>query len=108
MGANFIIMILTAMVWAGVCFGPQTQVPFIGGILNTDGYSEEILRAIVVPFIINTLQHYAWPHVDSRICSQFLEAENVPVPAWPADSPDMSPLCMFGMLWIGGYDSSCQ
>uniref|UniRef100_A0AAZ3Q7R2 Tc1-like transposase DDE domain-containing protein n=1 Tax=Oncorhynchus tshawytscha TaxID=74940 RepID=A0AAZ3Q7R2_ONCTS len=33
----------------------------------------------------------SWPHV-ARICTQFLEAENVPVPPWPAYSPDMSPI----------------
>ncbi len=31
------------------------------------------------------------PHV-ARICTQFLEAENIPVLAWPAYSPDMSPI----------------
>ena len=33
----------------------------------------------------------AWPHV-AGICTQFLEAENVPVLPWPAYSPDMSPI----------------
>ncbi|ROL53104.1 Transposable element Tc1 transposase [Anabarilius grahami] len=33
----------------------------------------------------------ARPHV-ARICTQFLEAENIPVLAWPAYSPDMSPI----------------
>uniref|UniRef100_A0A8C9XA97 Tc1-like transposase DDE domain-containing protein n=1 Tax=Sander lucioperca TaxID=283035 RepID=A0A8C9XA97_SANLU len=38
------------------------------------------------------LQHdNARPHV-TRICTQFLEAENIPVLAWPAYSPDMSPI----------------
>ena len=32
-----------------------------------------------------------WPHV-ARICTQFLEAENVPVLPWSAYSPDMSPI----------------
>ncbi len=31
----------------------------------------------------------AWPHV-ARICTQFLEVENIPVLAWPAYSADMS------------------
>ncbi len=31
------------------------------------------------------------PHV-ARICTQFLEAENIPVLAWPEYSPDMSPI----------------
>ncbi len=34
---------------------------------------------------------HAQPHVSS-ICTQFLEAENIPVLAWPAYSPDMSPI----------------
>jgi len=33
----------------------------------------------------------AWPHV-ARICTQFLKAENIPVLAWSAYSPDMSPI----------------
>ena len=33
----------------------------------------------------------AWPHV-ARICTQFLEAENIPVVLWPAYSPDMLPI----------------
>uniref|UniRef100_A0A8C1DLE8 Tc1-like transposase DDE domain-containing protein n=1 Tax=Cyprinus carpio carpio TaxID=630221 RepID=A0A8C1DLE8_CYPCA len=38
------------------------------------------------------LQHdNARPHV-ARICTQFLEAENILVLAWPAYSPDMSPI----------------
>uniref|UniRef100_A0A9J8CWT4 Tc1-like transposase DDE domain-containing protein n=1 Tax=Cyprinus carpio carpio TaxID=630221 RepID=A0A9J8CWT4_CYPCA len=31
------------------------------------------------------------PHV-ARICTQFLEAENIPFLAWPAYLPDMSPI----------------
>ncbi len=68
---------------------------FIDGILNAQRYSDEILRPIVVPFIHDhhlMLQHdNARPHV-ARICTQFLEAEIIPVLAWPAYSPDMSPI----------------
>ncbi len=82
------------MVWAGVCYGQRTQVYFIDGILNAQRYRDEILRSNVVPFIHDhhlMLQHdNARPHV-TRICTQFLEAENIPVLAWPAYSPDMSP-----------------
>ncbi len=73
----------------------QTQVHFIDDILNAQRYLDEILRPIVVPFIHNhhlMLQHdNARPHV-ARICTQFLEAENIPVLAWPAYSPDISPI----------------
>ncbi len=83
------------VVWVGVCYGQRTQVHFIDVILNAQRYRDEILRPIVMPFIHDhhlMLQHdNARPHV-ARICSQFLEAEHIPVLAWPAYSPDMSPI----------------
>ncbi len=83
------------IVWAGVYYRQQTQVYFIDGILNAQRYCDDILRPIVVPFIHDhhlILQHdNARPHV-ARICTQFLEAENIPVLAWPAYSPDLSPI----------------
>ncbi len=73
------------MVRAGVCYGQWTQV-------HAQRYRDEILRPIVVPFIHDhhlMLQHdNARPHV-VKICTQFLEAENIPVLACPAYSPDM-------------------
>ncbi len=86
---------VAVMGWTCVCYGQGTQVHFIDGILNAQRYRDEILRPIVVPFIHDhhlMLQHdNAWPHV-ARICTQLLEAENIPVLAWPAYSPDMSPI----------------
>ncbi len=83
------------MVWAGVCYGQRTHMHLIDGILNAQRYRDEILMLIVVPFIHNhhlMLQHdNARPHVE-RIYTQFLEAENIPVLAWPAYSTDMSPI----------------
>ncbi len=73
------------MVWAGLCCGQQTQVHFIDGILNAQRYRDEILRPIVVPFIHHLmLQHdNARPHA-AKICTRFLDAENIPGLAWPA------------------------
>ena len=80
------------MVWAGIRYGKQTQLHFIYGNLNAQKYYDEILRPIVVPFLCRRclmFQHDdAWTNV-SRICTQFLEAENVPVLPWPVYSPDM-------------------
>ncbi len=100
------------MVWACVCYGQQTQVYFIDGILNAQRYRDEILRSIVVPFIHDLhlmLQHdNARPHV-ARICTQFLEAKKTSQflhgqhTHWTCH-----PLSMFGMLWIGVYDSVFQ
>ncbi len=55
------------MVWADISYGQRTQVHSINGNLN------------------------AQPHV-ARIYTQLLEAENIPILAWPAYSPDMSPI----------------
>ncbi len=83
------------MVWVGVCYGQRTHMHLNDGILNAQRYRDEILMLIVVPFIHNhhlMLQHdNARPHVE-RIYTQFLEAENIPVLAWPAYSTDMSPI----------------
>jgi transposase len=60
--------------------------------LNAQRYCDEILRPIVIHHHHLMFQHdNARPHV-ARICTQFLEAENVPVLPWPAYSPDMSPI----------------
>ncbi len=68
-------------------------------------------RPIVVPFIHDhylMLQHdNARPHV-ARICTQFLEAENIPVLAWPAYSVDISPIEHVWNALIGVYGSVFQ
>ncbi len=92
-----LLMSMLRIEWPMVrwCYGQRTQVHFIDGILNAQRYRDGILRPIVVPFIHDhhlMLQHdNTRPHV-ARICTQFLEAENIPVLAWPAYSPDMSPI----------------
>uniref|UniRef100_A0A8C1L1V9 Transposase n=1 Tax=Cyprinus carpio TaxID=7962 RepID=A0A8C1L1V9_CYPCA len=52
------------MVWAGICYGQQTQVHFIDGILNAQRYRDETLRPIVVPFIHN--HHLMMQHDNAR------------------------------------------
>jgi hypothetical protein len=83
------------MVWAGISYEQQTQLHFIDGNLNEQRYRDEIPRPIVVSFICHhhlMFQHdNAQPHV-TRICTQFLETEKVPVLPWPVYSPDMSPI----------------
>jgi len=67
----------------------------IDGILKAQRDRAEILRPIVVPFIhdhhLMLLHGNVRLHV-AKICTQFLEAENIPVLAWPAYSSDMSPI----------------
>ena len=82
------------MVWAGISYGQQIQLHFIDGNLYAQRYRDEILRPIVVPFICRP--HLMFEHDNARphftmICTQFLEAEHVPVLPWPAYSSDISP-----------------
>ncbi len=100
------------MVWAGVCFGQRTQVHFIDGILNAQRYRDEILRPTVVPFIHDhhlMLQHdnvarimlQGSVHNSWKLkTSQFLHGQHT--------HRTSHPLSMFGMLWIGVYDSVFQ
>jgi hypothetical protein len=78
------------VVWAGTSYGQRNQLHFINGNLNAQRYHHKILRPIVVLFIsrhhLMFQNDNARPH-DVRICTQFVEAENVPVLQWPAYSP---------------------
>jgi hypothetical protein len=83
------------LVWPGISYRQQTQLHFIDVNLNAQRYSDKIPRPIVVPFICcnHLMFQYdnARPHV-ARICTQFLEAENVTGLPWPAYSSDISPI----------------
>ncbi|KAL0170924.1 hypothetical protein M9458_035520, partial [Cirrhinus mrigala] len=63
------------MVWAGICYGQRCTDP-------------EAHCCAIHPLPSPPVA--ARPHV-ARISTQFLEAENIPVLAWPAYSLDMSP-----------------
>ena len=78
-------------VWTGISYGQQTQLHFIDGNLTAQRYSDEILRPFIRHHHLLFQHDNAWPHTP-KICTQFLEAENVPVLKWPAYSPDMSPI----------------
>ena len=52
------------MIWAGVCYGQQTQVHFIDSILNAQRYRDKILRPIVVPFVHD--HHLVLQHDNAR------------------------------------------
>ena len=80
------------MVWAGISYRQWTQLHFIDGNLYAQRSRDEILMLIIIQLICRhhlMFQHdNARPHVP-RICTQFLEAENVAVHPWPAYSPDV-------------------
>ena len=63
--------------------------------VGSQRYRDEILRPIVMQLINDhhfMLQHDNAQSHGARVCTQFLEAEHIPVPAWPAYSPDVSPI----------------
>ncbi len=90
--------------WYGQAYvlGQRTQVHFIDGILNAQRYRDEILRPIVEPFIhghhlmLQGSVHNSW----KLKTSQFLNGQH--------SHQTCHPLSMFGMLWIGIYDSVCS
>ena len=91
------------MVWVGIIYGQFKKWHFIEGNLNEQRFRDKILRPIVAPLIhchhLMCRHDYVRAHV-TKICTQFLEAENVPVLPWPAYSPDMSPI---ERVWDGVF-----
>ncbi len=99
------------MVWAGVCYGQRTQVHFIDGILNAQRYRDEILRPLLchssttITSCCSMIMH--GPMLQGSVhsswklkTSQFLHGQYT--------HRTCHPLSMFGMLWIGVYDSVFQ
>ena len=83
------------MIWGGITGNARTPLVVINGNLTGARYCDEILQALVVPFVRQhavTLQHdNARPHV-ARVVTDFLTQQNVNVLPWPAVSPDLSPI----------------
>jgi hypothetical protein len=82
------------MEWAGIthCICGRTDLKIVNGNLKAVRYRDEILSAIVQPFIArhrnrHTFQQdHARCHV-ARICNQFLAQNNINVLPWPDLSP---------------------
>ena len=87
----------SVMVWGGINHQGKTDLVVIRGNLNAQGYINDVLRPVVVPFI-NTQngpvifqQDNARPHT-ARVTTQFLQGNNINVMQWPSMSPDLSPI----------------
>ncbi|MED6246571.1 hypothetical protein ATANTOWER_019985 [Ataeniobius toweri] len=61
----------------GSCYGHQTRVHFINGILNAQRYSDETLGPIVIYGHHLILQHGNTCHHVARICTQLLCKDHV-------------------------------
>jgi len=86
----------SVMVWGGIMGGRKTDLVVVNGNLNAQGYVDQILRPVLVPFIAQNapavLMHdNARPHV-ARITQQFLQRHAIDTLQWPAMSPDMNPI----------------
>ena len=86
----------SVVVWCDIMGKRKTNLIFVQGNLNAQGYINQILQPEAVPFLQRhgpaILMHdNARPHV-ARICRQFLNRNNVNVLPWPAVSPDMNPI----------------
>lgn len=85
----------SVMVWGGIMGGRKTGLVFINGNLNAQGYVDQVLRPVVVPFLQQNpgcLMHdNARPHT-AALTRNYLTRHNVNVLPWPACSPDMNPI----------------
>ena len=87
----------SVMVWGGINHQGKTDLVVIRGNLNAQGYINDVLRPVVVPFINNQngpvifQQDNARPHT-ARVTTQFLQGNNINVMQWPSMSPDLSPI----------------
>ncbi len=87
----------SVMVWVGITHCGRTDLKIVNGNLNAVCYRDEMLSAIVQPFIARHRNRHTFQqdntrcHV-ARICNQFLAQNNINVLPWPALSPDLSPI----------------
>ena len=87
----------SVMVCGGINHQGKTDLVVIRGNLNAQGYINDVLRPVVVPFINNQngpvifQLDNARPHT-ARVTTQFLQGNNINVMQWPSMSPDQSPI----------------
>ena len=86
----------SVMVWSGIMGRRKTNLIFVQGNLNAEGYINQIVQPEAVSFLQRhgpaILMHdNARPHV-ARICRNFLNRNNVNELPWPVVSPDMNPI----------------
>ena len=82
------------MVWGEINHQGKPDLAVIRGNLNVQGYINDVLRPVVVPFINNQngpvifQQDNARPHT-AGVTTQFLQGNNINVMQWPSMSPDL-------------------
>ncbi|PRD30891.1 UNVERIFIED_CONTAM: Transposable element Tcb1 transposase [Trichonephila clavipes] len=84
------------MVWDGIGYHSRTPLEHIAGILNSQRYIYELLETVVLPYLkgLSTnifQQDNVRPYV-ACIVQRFFVNHQIELLAWPAHSPDLSPI----------------
>lgn len=83
-------------VWGAIAYGSRSPLVFLQGNLNAQGYINDILEPVTLPYLQELENHIfqqdnARPHT-AAATTRFLHEANVRVLPWPAKSPDLSPI----------------
>jgi hypothetical protein len=84
----------SVMVRAGICHDGRTQLNIVQGTLNAIKYRDDIIDAIVLPFLQQRNFDHVFQHDNARshvasVCQDFLNRNHIRVLPWPALSPDL-------------------
>ena len=87
----------SVMVWGGISARYHTDLIIVDQNITGAKYSDNILAAVVRPFLqahpqVNEFQHdNASPHT-AEISRDYLVTNNINTMEWPSNSPDLSPI----------------
>ena len=87
----------SALVWGGITADNNSQLYVLDRLINAQTYRDQSLATIVHPFMLRHLpngvfqQDNARHHI-VRLCTQYLQTNNIDVLDWPSPSPNISPI----------------
>ena len=92
------------MVWECISHDWKLNLVTIQGNLTGDQYNRDVLQPVVVPHFDNHplatrlvyMDDNARPHHSRRAVTAYLQSEAVTSVPWPAMSPDLNPIDIFG------------
>ena len=81
----------SVLVWGGITADNHTQLHMLDRSINAQTYRGQILAPIVQPFM---RRHFPMTYSNTiiRLCTQYLQTNNIDVLDWPSLSPDLSPI----------------
>ena len=87
----------SVLVRAGISYHSRIDLHFFNGPVNALAYRDQVFAPVALPYLrrtpgVTTLQHYnARAHI-ARLCTAFLQSNNVMHMDLPALYPDMAPI----------------